>query len=317
MKIIYFDINSRIVSKLGPLTAAIGFFDGLHQGHKQLVDKTKIEAEKNNHKSALITFAPSPTSIITNKHEDLLSTVSERAKLVEKAGLDVMIVLKFTKQLSRLSPLDFYKEIIKELNVKHLVTGQDFKFGYRGSGNVKTLKEIKELNLSVVSDYKLKEERISSTRIKEALKNGKVEYANKMLGYEYELNGFVKHGRKKGRTIGFPTLNLEVDASKFIPRDGVYIGISEIMGQNYISTINIGHNPTINTVKAKSIESFVHFYNRDTYGQRVKFKLLKYIRDEIKFSGVKELIEQMNIDIEESNKYFDKVMRELHNIEPI
>lgn len=317
MKTIYFDINSQLASDLGPLTAAIGFFDGLHQGHKQLVEKTKEEAKNNNHKSAIITFSPSPASILANKPEDLLSTVSERKSLIKQAGIDVMIVLKFTKQLSQLKPLEFYEEIIKKLNVKHLVAGEDFKFGYRGSGNIETLKEIKGLGLSVVSDYKLEEERVSSTRIKEALKNGDVLSANKMLGYEYELNGFVKHGRKKGRTIGFPTLNLEVDDSKLIPRDGVYIGISEIMGKNYISTINIGHNPTINTVKAKSIESFVHFYNKDTYGQRVKFRLIKFIRDEQKFAGVKELIEQMDKDIEASNNYFDENTRELHDIEPI
>lgn len=316
MRIIYFDINSRIESDLGPLTAAIGFFDGVHRGHQQLVIKTIKKAGKNNHKSALITFSPSPTSVITNKPEDLLSTISERASLVEKAGIDVMIVLKFTKHLSQLEPIEFYKQIIKELNIQHLVVGEDFKFGYRGSGNVETLRNIKELKLSVVSDYKFAKERISSTRIKEALKNGNMTRANTMLGYQYELNGFVKHGRKKGRTIGFPTLNLEVDSSKIIPRDGVYIGISEIMGQNYISTINIGHNPTINTVKAKSVESYVHFYNKDTYGQRVKFKLIKYIRDEKKFAGVKELIDQMNKDIKVSNNYFDKKTREVFSIEP-
>lgn len=317
MKIIYFDINSRLKSDLGPLTAAIGFFDGLHQGHKQLVNKTKKEAKKNMHKSAVITFSPSPASVLANKPEDLLSTVLERGGLVNKAEVDVMIVIKFTKYLSQLKPLEFYEKIIKQLNVKHLIVGEDFKFGYQGSGNVETLKLIKELNLSIVSDYKLEAERVSSTLIKQSLKTGDVISANKMLGYQYELNGFVKHGRKKGRTIGFPTLNLQVDDSKFIPKDGVYIGISEIMGKNYISTINIGHNPTINTVKAKSIESFVHFYNKDTYGQRVKFRLVKFIRDEKKFAGVKELIEQMNNDIDESNKYFDKNKRELYNIEPI
>lgn len=317
MKIIYFDINSRLARDLGPLTAAIGFFDGLHQGHKQLVEKTKDEARRNNHKSAVITFSPSPASVLTNKPEDLLSTVTERSNLINKAGIDVMIVLKFTKQLSQIEPMKFYEKVIKELNVQHLVVGEDFKFGYRGSGNVETLNSIPGLKLSVISDYKLESERVSSTRIKESLKKGDVISANKMLGYNYELNGFVKHGRKKGRTIGFPTLNLQIDDSKFIPRDGVYIGVSEIMGKNYISTINIGHNPTINTVKAKSIESFVHFYNKDTYGQRVKFKLVKFIRNEKKFAGVKQLIEQMNKDIEESNNYFNKQKRELYNIEPI
>ena len=138
-----------------------------------------------------------------------------------------------------------------------------------------------------------------------------------MLGYNYELNGFVKHGNKKGRTIGFPTLNLDYDQSKIIPKDGVYVGVSVIKGKNYVSTINIGHNPTVNTVIKKSIESFVHNYNQDTYGEKVTFKLIKRIRNEEKFDSVKELISQMNKDIEYSNDYFNESRRRSFNIETI
>ncbi len=317
MKTIYFDLNSRIAYKTGPLVAAIGFFDGLHKGHKKLVDETIKQAKKNNMKATLITFSPSPESVLANKPENLLSTIEERKKIANSLGIEVMIILRFSKELSELEPIDFYNRIIKTLNVSHLVCGSDFRFGYRGSGNVETLKNIENLGLTVVSDIDFKDKRVSSTRIKEGLQKGEIELVNEMLGYEYELNGFVKHGRKKGRTIGFPTLNLLIEKNKIVPRDGVYVGISTIKGENYMSTINIGHNPTINTVEHKSVESYVHNYNQDTYGQKVSFKILHYIRCEKKFASVSELIKQMHKDIETTETYFDKDKRRFFKIETI
>lgn len=315
MRIINFELNSRMRKDIEPSVAAIGFFDGVHRGHKQLIDKAVLEAKKQNVRSSLITFSPSPASLLSNQSENLLTTIEERSDLAKEYGIDNFIVLKFNKELSQLEPNMFYKEIIRKLNIKQLVCGEDFRFGYRGSGSVETLKEIDDLNLSVISDLDYKDKRISSTRIKEYLENGEIKQANNMLGYEYELNGFVMHGRKKGRTIGFPTLNLSIEEGKIIPKDGVYIGVSVIKGKNYISTINIGHNPTINTVIDKSIESFVHNYQQDTYGQRVTFKLVNRIRSEVKFNSVEELIEQMNNDIEISEEYFDKRRRESFKIE--
>ncbi len=317
MKTIYFDLHSRIAYETGPLVAAIGFFDGLHQGHKQLVENTVEQAKKNNMKSALITFSPSPESVLANRPEKLLTTIEERIVLAKNLGIEVMIILRFSKELSQLEPMEFYENVIEALNIKHLVCGADFRFGYRGSGNVETLKNIKGLDLTVIPDINFKTERISSTRIKEGLNKGEIESINEMLGYEYELFGYVKHGRKKGRTIGFPTLNLLIEESKIVPRDGVYVGISTIKGVNYMSTINIGHNPTINTVEHKSVESYVHNYNQDTYGQSVSFKILKYIRCEKKFSSVNDLIEQMHRDIETTETYFDNEKRRFFKIETI
>ena len=152
MKTIYFDLHSRIAYETGPLVAAIGFFDGLHQGHKQLVENTVEQAKKNNMKSALITFSPSPESVLANRPEKLLTTIEERIVLA--------------KELSQLEPIEVYENVIEALNIKHLVCGADFRFGYRGSGNVETLKNIKGLDLTVIPDINFKTERISSTRIK-------------------------------------------------------------------------------------------------------------------------------------------------------
>ena len=303
MKIIHYEVNTVLNNNLKPLVAAIGFFDGIHKGHQQLIKETIKQGKMKKVETALITFSPSPISVLKNTNEELLTTLKEREKLAKKFKVDNFIVLKFNKKLSYLSPDDFYSKVIKKLNIKHLVCGEDFRYGKKGAGSVETLEKIDELSLSVISDFKFNDQRISSTRIKKMLKEKKVQKANEMLGYSYQLSGYVMHGRKKGRTIGFPTLNLQVEKSKFIPKDGVYIGITEIKGREYASTINIGHNPTINTVNHKSIESYVHDYDQNTYGQKVTFKLLEYIREEIKFKNVEQLISQMNKDIEKTKKY--------------
>lgn len=317
MKLVYYELDSRIPDALEPLVAAIGFFDGLHIGHQKLICETIEQAHKLGLTPALITFSPSPAAVLTGDVEQLLTTVSERAKKAKELGVEVMIVLRFSKELSQLDPSLFYKQVIEKLNIKYIVCGEDFRYGYRGSGNVETLKKIESLGLSVINDYNFDNERVSSSRIKSELSKGRVDKVKDLLGYTYELNGYVIHGRKKGRTIGFPTLNVSVEQTKILPIDGVYIGISVIKGRNYVCTINIGHNPTINTVKQKSIESFVHNYDQDTYGQNVTLKLLKRIRDEEKFSSVNELIAQMHDDIIETETYFDEKQRRLFNIETI
>ena len=303
MKIIHYEVNTVLNNNLKPLVAAIGFFDGIHKGHQQLIKETIKQGKMKKLETALITFSPSPISVLKNTNEELLTTLKEREKLAKKFKVDNFIVLKFNKKLSYLSPDDFYSKVIKKLNIKHLVCGEDFRYGKKGIGSVETLEKIDELSLSVISDFKFNDQRISSTRIKKMLSEKRVQKANEMLGYSYQLSGYVMHGRKKGRTIGFPTLNLQVEKSKFIPKDGVYIGITVIKGRKYASTINIGHNPTINTVKHKSIESYVHNYDQNTYGQKVTFKLLEYIREEIKFKNVEQLMSQMNKDIEKTKKY--------------
>lgn len=315
MRIIYYELDSYMKNPIVENVSAIGFFDGLHLGHQQLVNKTLEVAKAKELAAGLITFWPSPASVLKNQKEHLLTTIDERIEIAKSLGIDLFIVIRFSKNLSQLSPDDFYHKVIKKLNVKHLVCGEDFRYGYRGSGSVNTLKLIDELGLSVIRDYKLASQRVSSTLIKEKLKAGEIEVANKLLNRPYMISGYVKHGRKKGRTIGFPTLNLDYKDNKVIVADGVYIGVTKIRDKNYISTINVGHNPTINTVLSKSIESYVHNYNEDTYYQRVEFKFIKRIRPEIKFDNVDALIKKMNEDIKFSENYFDSDKRRLFKIE--
>lgn len=317
MQIIYYELKSVLEKPLEESVSAIGFFDGIHRGHQQLINKTIEVAKDKGLKSSMITFSPSPASVLGNQEESLLTTIDERIEVARKLGVDQFIVLKFTRSLSQLSTDDFHEKILNTLNIKHIVCGEDFRYGFKGVGSIETLKTVEGLGLSVIYDYKYEGERISSTLIKENISEKDLELANKLLGYPYFIKGFVKHGRKVGRTIGFPTINLLYESSKYLIKDGVYIGYTNINGKNYVSTINVGHNPTVNTVEKKSIESFVHDFDEDVYSKRVTFHFIKQIRPEIKFDSVQELITQMNRDKETSEAYFTEDIRRRYNIETI
>ena len=317
MRIINYELGSLLEKEIADSVSAIGFFDGLHEGHKQLIKRAISEAKAKGIKSSMITFSPSPASVITGNKEELLTTVNERVKIAESLGVDQFIILKFTRELSSLTPDEFHQEVIGKLKIKHLVCGEDFRYGTKGSGSVETLKNVEGLDLSVINDYKANNKRISSTLIKESLKSSKVEDANELLGYPYFIDGFVKHGRKKGRTIGFPTINLDYPENKILLSDGIYIGITTIDNKNYVSTINVGHNPTINTVTKKSIESFVHDFKSNVYDKKVRFSFIVKVREELKFDNVQELIDQMHKDIEISELFFNEDNRRRYNIEAV
>lgn len=317
MRIIYFELDSHLVTPIDYSVAAIGFFDGIHNGHKQLISEAVKEAKSRGIKSSMITFSPSPASVLTDSNEMLLTTINERIEVAKQLGIDQFIILRFSKQLSALTPEEFYTKIIERLKIVHLVCGEDFRYGTRGSGSVATLKLIDGLGLTVINDYKLDDERVSSTLIKESLDAGDLELSHKLLGYPYFINGFVKHGRKKGRTIGFPTINLSYPQEKYLLEDGIYVGITTIDNKNYMATINVGHNPTINTMVDTSIEAFLHNYNDDAYNKEVKFSFIKKIRDEKKFDSVQALIDQMHKDIQVTEDYFTDDVKRGFNIENI
>lgn len=316
MRIIHLQVGGNLTKDLDPSVSAIGFFDGIHAGHRELIKETMQVAKSKSLKSSLITFSPSPASVLQNTDEHLLTTINERIDLAKEIGLDQLIILKFNSDLSHLSPEDFHEEIITKMNIKHLVCGEDFRYGFKGAGSVATLKN-NDFDLSIISDIKTEGSRISSTLIKEALSKGDLEAVTSYLTRPYAIDGYVKHGRKLGRTIGFPTVNLSYPKTKILPDDGIYIGITKVRGKNYVSTINVGHNPTVNTVIDKSLESFIHDFDEDIYNEKVTFKFIKKIRDELKFDNVQALIDQMHKDIQKSEDYFNSKKRQGYDIEII
>lgn len=290
------------------LAACIGYFDGVHLGHQVLIDKTIEIAKKKGIKSALITFDPDPWTIINNRNKvNHITPMKEKIRLLSKTGLDELVIVKFTKDLSKLSPQKFIEQVLIPLNVVDLIAGEDFKFGHMGKGNVDFLKE----NASVffethVLEFKEDQDtKIGSTKITQAILRGECDRVEAMLGRPYTIAGYVMQGNREGTRIGFPTANLDVTDEYIIPKQGVYAGYVEVKGKTYKSVLNIGHNPTFNESDTLSIETHILDFNKIIYGELLKQSFVVRLRDEIKFDSVEALVEQMNEDVKATRKILD------------
>lgn len=279
--------------------ACIGFFDGLHLGHQALINQTLDLAEKNNKRSMLITFNPDPWSVIHNKSGvKHITPLKTKLEILETMGIDEVIVLKFDHNLSGLSPEDFVYKVLMGLGITDLVVGDDFKFGFRGKGNVKMLQTVFEhvLNTHVISIKYDMTTKIGSTQVTQTILNGSLDKTSELLGRNYRLSGVVIHGAKQGRRIGFPTANLDIYDEFVIPKVGVYAGYTIVRGERYKSIINIGFNPTFNTREQVSIETHILDFDESIYGEVIHQEFAFRIRDELKFNSIDALIEQMQSD---------------------
>ena len=237
----------------------------------------------------------------------LLNTIKEKSSLLEKMGLDYLIIHPFSREFSRLTALDFVRDIlVNKLNTSRLIIGYDHHFGKNREGNIHQLKEY-----SLLYDFKVEEipaqdiddVSVSSTKIRTALKDGNLKTANNYLGYHYMLNGTVVSGKKLGGTIGFPTANLEIkEPYKLIPKTGVYIIKTHINTVLYTGIMNIGFNPTV-LGKHQTIEAHLFDFNEDLYGKEIMIEFIYFLREEHKFESVKELVVQLNIDKENAISY--------------
>lgn len=294
------------------LAACIGYFDGLHRGHQILIEEAKKIAAEKELETALITFDPDPWTVIHNKtHVKHLTPIKEKVRLAESLGIDYLITIEFTKDLSKLSPVDFIEKILVPLNVKTLICGADYKFGYRGKGTIEDLKKYGHyyFDTHVVALDRVNEQKIGTTAITQAILNGNIEQANHLLGRPYTISGFVIGGQHRGREIGFPTANMDVVDEYVIPKQGVYAGYVEVKGNIYQSVMNIGHNPTFNTTEHLSIETYILDFDEVIYGEIIKQSFIKRLRDELKFDSIDELVEQMHQDVREARKILDEINR--------
>lgn len=291
------------------LAACIGYFDGIHLGHRQLIDKTIEEAKIRGIKSAMITFHPDPWVVIKNiKKVEHLTTMKDRMDIVERLGIDIWIILNFTKDLSECEPQRFLDDILCKMPIEALIFGYDFRFGYRGKGDSEYLKThgshcFDAFEVGQISDSG---EKISSTRISEAIVSGDIIMANRLLDRAYSVSGIVVGGRHKGREIGFPTANLDYPQEYILPKIGVYIGEADVPQGRFKAMINIGHNPTFNSRSEISIEAYLLDFNDILYGQKMTLHFYHRIRDEMKFDSIQLLIEQMLIDYQMTREYFEK-----------
>lgn len=301
MKIIS-DINRQA---LLPSVATIGFFDGVHRGHRFLIDQVKEVAATNGLCSALITFPIHPGQVMQTMYRpQLISSPEEKLELLETTAVDYCVLLPFTHELSLLSAREFMKLLRDNFNIRALVIGYDHRFGHNRSESFEDYCRYgKELNIYIVRAraYTDGEAKISSSVIRQLLKEGDVSRAAKFLGYNYFLDGTVVDGYKIGRKIGFPTANLKADCSdKLIPSEGVYAVYVYVKGKKWAGMLNIGHRPTINNGKNLSIEVNILNFSDNIYHEEMRIEFVKYLRPEEKYDNVDALIAQMHKDRDET-----------------
>ena len=289
---IYQDFNQKEFIESDIEVTCIGAFDGLHKGHLELIKKTK---DVNNN-FQIVTFSEIPKIYFNNDLKPLLDN-EKRINIFRKFKPTNLIYLKFN-EINKLSSEEFLNVLKDNLKTKKIVVGKDFKFGKNRSGDVNNIiNYFGKENVILFPDYLIDNEKVSSTKIREYLDLGNIEKANKLLGRNYELSGLVVKGLKLGSKIGFPTANLKLHYDLYLPKFGVY-GIScNIDNKSYEGILNIGITPTvIDRIKPK-IEAHIFDFDKNIYNQHLDIQINQFIRDEIKFKSIDELIKQINIDI--------------------
>jgi len=282
------------------LTMSLGMFDGVHKGHQEIIKKLKKHSETHQLESALLTFWPHPRKVLQPEVEiKLLNTLEEKLQLLERFGIQKTFLQEFNDNFRNLSGEDFVKQILLDkLHMKHIVIGYDHHFGKNKSGNFELLEKMASENNFVVEETKavlVNELAVSSTKIRNALSEGDIITANEFLGYHYPVSGTVVGGKKIGRTIGYPTANIDVDPIKLLPKKGAYIVDVELNGKMHKGMLSIGTNPTVNGTK-KTTEVYILDFDQDIYGENITVYFRDYLHDEIKFESLEKLIERLDED---------------------
>ncbi len=282
----------------------IGNFDGVHCGHQKLFGSVVKKARAVQGTSVAITFDPHPLQVLLPDGIKLISTIEQKIELIEMAGIDVLLIIPFTKEFAATTAEEFVEDLlVKKLGVKELVVGYDYAFGKGRSGNIDFLKkqgEVYGFPVTVVEAYYIGEELVSSTRIRALLKDGKMEHAKVLLGRNYQIRGTVQVGKQRGgKVIGFPTANLKFNEEDLVPHHGVYVTQVISNGNCYGGILNIGYNPTFGEEQLVA-ETHIFNFDENIYGKPIKVNLLKFMRSERKFSGAAELAEQIKKDVEEA-----------------
>lgn len=281
----------------------VGTFDGVHVGHQKLIQKIKETAKKENGESVLLTFFPHPRTVVfpDNKDLKLINTLEEKILLLQKFGLEHLIILPFDKSFSRITPTEYIRDfLVNSINVKTLVIGYDHRFGRNRLGSLELLNELSpiyDFKVEEISAQEIDEIKVSSTKIRKAILNGEIKTANHYLGHFFSITGKVIKGEQIGRTIGYPTANVLVkEKQKIIPKNGVYAIEGKIDNTTYKGMLNIGCRPTVNSNNKKTIEAYFFNFNKNIYDKEIKLMLIEKIRNEIKFNSIDELKLQLKKD---------------------
>lgn len=291
-----YNINNPVVT--------VGIFDGVHRGHQHILNVLEDYKRKVKGESVMLTFWPHPRIFLSNDRYKfkLINTLGEKKGLLEKAGVDHLIILPFTRRMSNETTCEFIEDIlVNKIGTKHLLVGADNQFGKDREGDFNTIKECSAKFGIEVSQIELKvaeEKKISSTRIRNALWEGNISHANELLGYSFFFRGRIVSGKKIGRKMGFPTANIYSNETyKLLPKVGVYAVEVLLEGKKYGGMLNIGVRPTVNnTGEPPSVEVHIFDFDKEIYGQRVTLLFKERIRDEIKFDNISLLVEQLKKD---------------------
>ena len=284
-----------------------GKFDGIHRGHRLLLD-TVLEKKADDLKAVVFTFDIPPRKKVEDDRGDVLTTNEEKMHIFENIGIDYVVECPFTEEIRNMDAVDFIRMMVEKLHVKYMVVGTDFHFGHNRMGDYQLLLEYADkfgYEVQVIEKIQSDGRDISSTYIREYIKEGNIEKANELLGYSFFVQGTVEHGNEIGRTIGFPTVNLVPEADKLLPPFGVYITRILIGGEEYCGITNVGCKPTIEGDNPIGVETHVLDFSDDVYDMAVEVEFLHRIRAEVKFASIDELKAQLQQDIKIARIYFD------------
>ena len=287
------------VNKEKPNYIALGSFDGLHLGHLSLLKKIIELAKENNGLSMVFTYKNHPKTLVDPENvPKLIMDTETKLDCLKEASIDRVVLKEFTNEFMKIPPEEFIEILCGNYNIKGIVVGFNFRFGHKNLGDIKLLEKLKDkygYKIYIINPYTYKDDVISSSRIRESILNGDVKEASIMLSRPYLIKGKVIHGKKLGRTIGFPTANLEFDLKYVIPKKGVYYTNVEYKKKIYKGITSVGNNPTVNGQEL-TIETFILDFKEEIYGEEIKIFFIEIIRDEIKFNSLEELITAIKKD---------------------
>ena len=289
---------------------ALGFFDGIHKGHQTVIMTAVDIAKRTNRKSAMMTFDPHPSVMLKKKSNPIryITPLDDKIVIVDKLGIDYLFVVNFSEEFASLTPEQFVNQYLVGLNTRHVVAGFDFTYGHFGKGTMEALPTYADhrFTQTIIEKQILDDQKVSSSRIRETLKVGNFSEFYHLVGRYYVTKGHVIHGEKRGRTLGFPTANVEVSDSYIFPATGVYAVRIQIEGNWYKGVCNVGFKPTFHEKQPEfpSVEVHALDFSGDIYGAEVVVEWHKRLRSEQKFSGLEELVHQIQVDKENTQAYF-------------
>ena len=284
-----------------PSILTLGTFDGIHQGHRTIISKLTSESKKHDLKSIILTFFPHPRNIVGSKKIKSISTIDEKIQIFSELDLDELIIQNFNKSFSEMGAEEFIKLLVNNLNLKKIIVGYNHRFGKNRSADINVLRDFStkyDFEVIEIKAFEVEKIKISSTKIRSAINDGNIDICNNYLGYNFNINGIVVKGKSIGKSIGFPTANINVaEEYKIIPKNGVYLVRCFFEKNKFYGMMNIGYNPTFGS-NEKTIEVNIFDFSGDLYDKNIRIEFLKFIRDEIKFDNAEELQNQLINDRE-------------------